>query len=440
MSRAEAGRSTWRNWGRSVLAHPLGVEIPGDEGEVADILTRARRDGLTVRPVGAGHSFTPVAATDGISLRLDRFSGVRSVDEATGLVRVGAGTRLYDLRGPLAARGLALENMGDIETQTVAGAISTGTHGTGRDFTGLAAQVTGLSLVLANGDAVECSSSERPELFQAARVGLGALGILTEVTLRCVPSFLLQADERPEPLAGVLENFDEIIGSADHVEFYWFPHTTTALVKRNHRLPMTGVPDPLPRWRSVLDDEILSNGVFGLTCGLGTAFPAAIPPVNRLAARLTGNRRFTDSSQEVFTSPRRVRFREMEYAIDREALPQALSEIGRLIGRMNWRISFPLEIRVAAADEVWLSTAYRRASAYVAVHRYHREPFAGYFLAVQEILLAYGGRPHWGKLHTLAAAQFRDRYPRFDDVLAVRDRVDPGRLFRNAHLDRVLGH
>ncbi|MET3807420.1 L-gulonolactone oxidase [Nakamurella sp. UYEF19] len=413
--------------------------MPADEGEVAEVLTRAKRDGLTVRPVGAGHSFTPIAATDGISLRLDRLAGVRSVDAAAGLVRLGAGTRLYDLRGPLAAHGLALENMGDIETQTVAGAISTGTHGTGNDFTGLAAQVKALRLVLANGDMVDCCETERPELFQAARLGLGALGVLTEVTLRCVPAFLLEADERPEPLAAVLENFDQIMAGADHVEFYWFPHTSTALVKANRRLPATAQPDPLPRWRSVLDDEILSNGVFGLTCGLGTLMPQVIPPVNRLAARLIGNRRFTDSSQEVFTSPRRVRFREMEYAIDREALPQALSEIRNLIKARGWRISFPLEIRVAAADEVWLSTAYRRASAYVAVHRYRRDPFAGYFLAVQEILLAYGGRPHWGKLHTLDAGQFRERYPRFDDVLAVRDEVDPDRLFRNAYLDRVLG-
>ena len=279
----------------------------------------------------------------------------------------------------------------------------------------------------------------RPDLFAAARIGLGAFGVLTEVTLRCVPAFLLAADEHPEPLASVLENFDEITGSAEHVEFYWFPHTDAALVKSNRRLPGDSQPHRLPRWRSLLDDEVTSNGVFALTCGVGWLVPRVIPTVNSAAAKLVSVRKFTDHSQAVFTSPRRVRFREMEYAIDRGALPQAIADIKAMIARKGWRISFPLEIRVTAADDIWLSTAYQRPSAYIAVHRYYREPFADYFLGVQEILLRYGGRPHWGKLHTLDAEQLDGRYPRFRDVQAVRASVDPGGLFRNPYLDRVLG-
>ncbi len=434
-----ATQTVWRNWGRSVVAHPTRVEMPADEFELQTVLARAQRDGLTVRPIGAGHSFTPIAATDGISLRLDRLSGLRSVDLASGLVRLGAGTRLWELPALLGPYGLALENMGDIDTQTIAGAISTGTHGTGRHFTGIAGQVTALRLVLADGSVVCCSATDRPDLFAAARIGLGAFGILTEVTLRCVPAFLLAADEHPEPLAAVLENFDEITGSAEHVEFYWFPHTDVALVKSNRRLPGDCQPHRLPRWRAVLDDEVTSNGVFALTCGAGWLMPQVIPTVNAAAAKLVSVRKFTDHSQAVFTSPRRVRFREMEYAIDREALPQAISDIDGMISRKGWRISFPLEIRVAAADDVWLSTAYQRPSAYIAVHRYYRESFAEYFLAVQEILLGYGGRPHWGKLHTLDAQQLAERYPRFDEVRAIRAAVDPGGLFRNPYLDRVLG-
>ncbi len=403
------------------------------------MLARAERDGLTVRPVGAGHSFSPIAATDGVSLRMDLLSGLRAVDTATGLVTLGAGTRLRHLPALLRPHGLALQNMGDIDTQTISGAISTGTHGTGSDFTGLAAQITGFRLVTANGQAVECSAATRPELFAAAGIGLGAFGVLTEVTVQCVPSFLLAADEHPEPLSAVLENFDEIASSADHVEFYWFPHTDTALVKSNRRLPADAEPQPLPRWRAVLDDEVMSNGVFALTCSAGWLAPAIVPGINTVAAKLVSVRKFTDDSQVVFTSPRRVRFREMEYAIDRDFLPQAIADIRKMIGSKGWRISFPLEIRVAAADDVWLSTAYQRPSAYVAVHRYYREPFAEYFLAVQQILLGYGGRPHWGKLHTLDTEQLREKYPRFDDVCAVRAAVDPGGLFRNDYLDRVLG-
>ena len=227
--------------------------------------------------VGAGHSFTPIAATDGISLRLDRLSGLRSVDVPSGTVCLGAGTRLSELPALLRPHGLALENMGDIDTQTVAGAISTGTHGTGHEFTGIAGQVTALRLVLADGSVVSCSAQDRPDLFAAARIGLGVFGVLTEVTLRCVPAFLLAADEHPEPLPSVLENFDEITGSAEHVEFYWFPHTDVALVKSNRRVPGDSMPDRLPRWRSVLDDEVTSNGVFALTCAAGWLVPRDHP-------------------------------------------------------------------------------------------------------------------------------------------------------------------
>jgi FAD-linked oxidoreductase len=429
----------WRNWGRSFVADPRRTEIPHDEEEVVALLARAERDGLPVRPVGAGHSFTPLAQTDGVTVRLDRLSGLRTVDHATGAVRVRAGTRLRDLTPLLAAHGLALENMGDIDSQTVAGAISTGTHGTGRDYVGLAGQVTGLRMVLADGSVSDCSPTQQPELFQAGRVGLGALGILTEVTLRCVPSFRLAADEHPEPLAHVLANFDVITSSAEHVEFYWFPHTTTALVKSNRRRPADASGGELPRWRTILDDEVMANGVFGLTCAAGWIAPQVVPLVNRAAAKLVGAREFTDQSAAVFTSPRRVRFREMEYAIDRAVVPEAIRDIQTLIARQGWRISFPLEIRTAAADDVWLSTAYQRPSAYIAVHRYFREPFTEYFLAVQDVLLRYGGRPHWGKLHTLDADRLRQIHPRFDDWIAVRDAVDPGRRFRSPHLDRLIG-
>lgn len=435
----EAAGPVWRNWGRSVSAVPARIECPGSDDEVGDLLIRAERDGLRVRPVGSGHSFTPIAATDGVLVRLEKMAGIRAVDHHTGEVRVGAGTVLRDLCRDLRRHGLGLANMGDIDTQTVAGAISTGTHGTGVRHTGLSAQVSALRLVLADGTALDCSANDHPDLFQAARLGLGAFGILTEVTLACPPAFLLAADEYRVPLDRVLGHFSDIVGAADHVEFYWFPHTATALVKSNRRLPVDHGADPLPRWRALWDDEVMSNGLFGLTCALGTVAPRMVPAVNAAAAALLSRRTYTDHAPAVFTSPRRVRFREMEYAIDFAALPAALVEIRDLIARNRWRISFPLEIRAAAADDVWLSTSSGRRSAYIAVHRYHREPFAAYFLAVEQILLRYGGRPHWGKLHTLNADQLRQRYPRFDEVTTVRDAVDPGGRFRNCYLDRVLG-
>ena len=429
--------SGWQNWGRSVRSAPAVVCAPGDEEELRKALARAASGRQQVRAVGAGHSFTPIAATDGMQLRLDRLSGVLRVSGTE--VTLGAGTRLRDLPALLGPWGLALENMGDIDSQTIAGAINTGTHGTGRDFTGIAGQVTGLRLMLADGTTLDCTAEQHPELFQAARIGLGAFGILTQVTIRCAPAFLLQATESPEPLAAVLAGFDGITAGADHVEFYWFPHTGTALVKRNRRLPVGAEPNPLPAWKELLDDEIVANGVFQIACGVGSLVPALVPPINRLAAGLVSERTFTDSSQAVFTSPRRVRFREMEYGIDLDSAAMAIEEIRALIARRGWRISFPLEVRTAAADQVWLSTAYRRPTAYIAAHRYFREGFAEYFLALEQILLRHGGRPHWGKLHTLGADQFAERYPRFDQVRRIRAEVDPDGLFGNPYLRRVFG-
>ncbi|MGI8415215.1 MAG: D-arabinono-1,4-lactone oxidase [Nakamurella sp.] len=433
-------RSTsWQNWGRSAAADFAEVAMPQDTDAVVALVRRAAAAGLKIRPLGAGHSFTPLGVTAGISVRLDRLSGVLAADPTTGLVTLGAGTRLHDLPRLLQPHGLALQNLGDIDTQTIAGAIGTGTHGTGAGFTGIADQVRGLTIVLADGSVLECSADTEPDLFQAARIGLGAFGVVTAVTLQCVPTFVLAADEHPEPLESVLQNWSAVATSADHVEFYWFPHTEVALVKRNTRLPASAPREPLPHWRFLLDDELVSNGLFELTNRMLTVVPAATAPVNRLAAKLISDRRYSADSQRVFNSPRRVRFREMEYAVPRELLPDTLRQVRKLIDSTGWRIPFPLEIRVAAADDVWLSTAYRRDSAYLAVHQYHRRPFAEYFLGVEQILAAAGGRPHWGKLHTMDAAELAARYPRFADVQQVRDRVDPDRLFGNDHLRRVLG-
>ncbi len=432
-------RSTWRNWGRSASARFAEAAAPHDETEVSAVLHRAAAAGLPVRPMGAGHSFTPIAATHGISVRLDRMSGLRRVEVDSGRVTLGAGTRLRDLPDLLEPYGLALENMGDIDHQSIAGAISTGTHGTGANFTGIAGQVVGLRIALADGRVVDCSEAERPDLFKAARVGLGAFGVLTEVTVQCVPAFLLAADEHPERLDAVLDGFADRMCAADHVEFYWFPHTDTALVKANRRLPLDADRNPVPRWRSLVDDELLANGVFAGTCLAGVVAPRVVPSVNRLAAQMVSDRSYVDLSHRVFTAPRRVRFREMEYAVPRAELPDVVRAIRTLISARGWRISFPLEIRVAAADDVWLSTAYQRPTAYIAVHRYYREPFAEYFTAVEDLLVGVAGRPHWGKLHTRDAEYLEDAYPRFADVQRVRAEVDPGGLFANPYLDRVLG-
>jgi FAD-linked oxidoreductase len=339
----------------------------------------------------------------------------------------------------LAPHGLAMENLGDIDRQTISGATSTGTHGTGARFGGLATQIAALTLVTAGGALLHVSQTENPELFDAARLGLGALGVVVDITVACVPAFKLHAVERPEPLAAVLDDFEARATEPDHFELYWFPHTSTALTKTNQRLPMDAESKPLNRFKRWVDDDLMSNQVFAGVCHLGRMIPAAVPPVNRLAQRLTNNREFTDVSTSVFTTKRRVRFREMEYALPRPAIPEVLRDIEALIARKRWRISFPLEVRVAAPDDIWLSTAYRRDTGYIAIHRFYKEDFHEYFRGVEEVFRAHEGRPHWGKLHYQDAASLSQRYPRFNDFVSARKRLDPTGLFTNDYLDRVLG-
>jgi len=429
----------WRNWGRTVSARPTQWALPETTEHVSALVGQAAKADLRVKAVGSGHSFTPIAATDGVLLQLDRLSGILAIDPETSQVRVGAGTTLHDLNLSLWSAGLALPNLGDIDEQTLAGAISTGTHGTGAAFNGLASAVIGLQIVLADGTVVDCDAQTEPELFSAARIGLGALGILTEVTLQCVPAYLLLAIEEPGLLPELEGSLDTFMESADHVEFYWFPHTDRLLTKRNARIPLTAAQQPLPRWRAWLDDEFLSNKVFGALNWVASKAPAIVPTLNSVSSRALSRRTYTAPSYAVFASSRKVRFKEMEIAFPRTNLPQVLAELVSMVRRSGLRLPFPVEVRCAQADDVWLSTAYQQQTAYLAIHQYYRMPHEAYFDAFEEIAGHFGGRPHWGKMHGLSAPELRQRVPRLDDFIAVRDRFDPQRRFSNDYLDRILG-
>jgi FAD-linked oxidoreductase len=327
--------------------------------------------------------------------------------------------------------------MGDIMEQTVAGAVSTGTHGTGRDSGAVAGQITALELVTADGSVLTCSADERPEVFAAARVGLGALGVISAVTFAVEPVFLLTAREEPMPFDRVMADFDALVADNEHFEFYWFPHTGNCNTKRNNR--SRGPAAPLPAVRGWIDDELLSNGVFKAACAVGKAAPAAIPGIARISSRALSARTYTDIPYKVFTSPRRVRFVEMEYAVPREAAVEAVRAVKAMVERSDLRVSFPVEVRVAPADDITLSTASGRDSAYIAVHMYRGSRYREYFTAVEEIMVGHEGRPHWGKMHSRDADYLREVYPRFGEFTRLRDRLDPGRLFANDYLRRVLG-
>jgi FAD-linked oxidoreductase len=429
----------WTNWAGTASAEPQRVHTPRDVDEIARAVTGAAVDGRRVRARGSGHSFTPIAVADSDAIDLSHWTGITSADAETGLVTVRSGTTLRALNTELDRLGLALANLGDIDAQTIAGAVSTGTHGTGARLGGLATQIAALDLVLADGSVVTCSPQLRPDLFAAARVGLGALGIIATVTLRCETSFALSARERPEPIEEVLDGFDRSAEENDHFEFYWFPYGHHALVKRNNRLEAGTEPRPLGRVRRFLEYEVTENLAFGAVCRLGRAVPGLVRPLGRLSSNLLSVREYSDLSHRVFVTRRGVRFVESEFAVPRDTVHTVLHELRALLPRLRNPVMFPVEVRVAAADDIWLSTAYGRDSAYIAIHQFLGMPYREYFAAFASIAGAVGGRPHWGKLHDLDAAALRLRYPRFDDFLRVRKEVDPDGVFTNAYVDRVLG-
>ncbi|MFG2645592.1 D-arabinono-1,4-lactone oxidase [Streptomyces sp. NPDC048370] len=432
-----AASSPWRNWAGNVTSRPAREVRPASVEELADVIRTAAEDGLRVKTVGTGHSFTSIAATDGVLIRPDLLTGIRRIDREEMTVTVESGTPLKRLNVALAREGLSLTNMGDIMEQTVAGATSTGTHGTGRDSASIAAQIRELELVTADGRLLTCSRKENPELFAAARIGLGALGVVTAITFAVEPVFLLTAREEPMTFDRVTSEFDALHAENEHFEFYWFPHTDNCNTKRNNR--SAGPAAPPGRVSAWIDDELLSNGVFQLACSVGRAVPPVIPSIAKVSSRALSARTYTDIPYKVFTSPRRVRFLEMEYALPREAAVAALREVKAMVERSPLKVSFPVEVRTAPADDIALSTASGRETAYIAVHLYKGTPHRAYFTAVERIMTAHGGRPHWGKVHTRDAAYFSEVYPRFAEFTELRDRLDPDRLFANDYLRRVLG-
>jgi FAD-linked oxidoreductase len=428
----------WRNWAGDEGCTPAATERPGTVADVVAALERAAAAGERVRAVGSGHSFTDVACSDGRLLSLGRMNRVLDVDRASGFVRVEGGITINALSAALASHGLAFENLGDIDVQTIAGAISTATHGTGARLRNIAAQVEEIELVLADGSTLTCSARDAdPARYLAARVGVGSLGVITAVTLRAVPAFTLRGVDAPAPLGETLDRLEQLGEENDHFELYVFPHCETALTRTNNRVEE--VPRPRSRGRAYAEDVLLTNHAFHAFCRAGRAFPRWIPQFNRTVTRLAGSSVRVDRSDRIFASPRLVRFTEMEYALPREHTAEAVRRVLALVPERGFHVPFPLEVRLVAPDDALLSPVHERPSGYVAVHMFRGMAWEPYFRAVEAIMDDYGGRPHWGKRHFQTAATLRPRYPRWDEWQAVRARLDPRGRFANAYAERVLG-
>jgi L-gulonolactone oxidase len=427
----------WRNWAGDQRCRPIAIERIANRDELSAGVASATAAGRRVRVAGSGHSFTDAACTDGVMLDVGGMGHVLDVDRSSGLVRVEAGIVIGDLAERLAGHGLAMENQGDIDHQTIAGAISTATHGTGVRFQNLSAQVEALELALPDGSIEAIHAGSDPGGLLAARAGLGALGALYSVTLRTVPAYTIRRVDRPLPLAEALARLDELVDRNDHFEFYAFPHTETAIARESERTDEP--PRPGSRSREFLQEVVLENWLVDGYARVGRRFPSRIPAMARFLARQVGRSVKVDASHRVFASERRVRFTEMEYGIPREHGAEALRRVFQLIDERGFRVSFPIEVRFVAADDVMLSPSHARDTCYIAVHMYRGTEWEPYFRGVEEIMDSYGGRPHWGKRHFQTAESLEPRYPHWADFQRVRARLDPEGVFANAYTDRVLG-
>jgi len=424
----------WKNWAGDQTCTPTHRAMPGTVDEVAATVSAAAARGEVVRVVGAGHAFGDNVVTDGTLISLDNLTGLHHVDRATGLVRVAAGTRLFEVNRLLDAHGLALANLGDINVQSAAGAISTATHGTGSKLGNLATLVESLELVTADGSVLELTGDD----LRAGRVSVGALGVVTAYTLRTVPSFRLLEERGKLPLSEVLANLDAYADGNDHFEFFWFPHAHEVMSKVINRTDEPA--HARSRVGAYVDEVLVENHALGLICRAGRRFPGRIPALNRVVTRLGSTSTRVGVSHHVFSSPRRVRFTETEWAFPREACVDAFKEIATRIDRHGFAVNFPLEVRFVAADtESMLSPSYGRETAYIAAHMFQGMAWQGFFDVVTDIAADFGARPHWGKRHTLDAAALSRRYPEWDAFQEVRRRLDPDGVFANAHVRRIFG-
>lgn len=426
----------WSNWTGDQTCTPAARVRPANTEEVVAAVKLAAQRDWEVRVAGAGHSFTDAVLTDGLLLSLERMDRVLEIDPETGLVKVEAGITLRMLSEILAANGLALPNMGDVDVQSIAGATATGTHGTGRLLPNLSAALQSIDLVLADGSVLQVDDVGDLETMRAARVAIGSLGVITSVTVQTVPAFTLRGVDAPLPVEEVLDRLDDLVDSNDHFEFFTFPHSPLALTRRNNRVDEP--PRPPSKAGAWANDILVGNHAFGVLCRLGRRFPSAIPMINRLVSRLAGERTRIDRSDRIFASPRLVRFTEMEYALPRSHAVEAVRAVRNLSEQRRFHVSFPLEVRFVASDDAFLSPTQGHEACYIAVHAFQGMEWEPYFRAVEGIMDGFDGRPHWGKRHFQTAGTLRARYPEWERFAAVRKRLDPDGRFANAYVQKVL--
>lgn len=424
-----------KNWSKFIQWKPGQVAYPESELAIQQLILAAAESNQKIRVIGSGHSFNPLWTTKDILISLDKYRGLTDIDTRANIASFRAGTKLYQLTEILHAHGLALENMGDIDRQSIAGAISTGTHGTGVGFGTMSTQVIRLKIINGKGEVIICSADQDPELFKCAQISLGALGVITEFTLQCVAQFKMELAIQPDSLEAVLNSYQELNTQNRNFEFYWFPNTIRVMTKQARLTEKSVDRNSI---KSFFQDYILENMGYQVINEVARIFPTRTIALSKFSARTVSKVQKVNYSHKVFTTPRWVRFNEMEYNIPVEAFEEVVREITSWVNKNNRTVLFPIEHRFVKADDILLSPAYQRDSAYIACHVYYKKDFRAYFEVLEKIFLKYDGRPHWGKIHTLEAPEFKNKYPRFSAFVSTMEKHDPHQIFLNDYLMKIF--
>lgn len=397
--------NAWSNWSGNVSCVPVSIEKPSSEEQLSTLLRESNRE---VRVAGTGHSFTPLCATDGMLLSLENMHGILATDSQSCEATIWAGTPISQIGAPLLAVGLALQNQGDIDKQSLAGAIATGTHGTGLSLGNLSSQVTALRLVLATGEVLTCSETVEPEIFKAAQVSLGMLGLVSQITVKALPAYRLHERTWASDVETCFAQLDSLVQTHRHCEFFWLPRYNQCAMKTLH--PTEEEPRGQPT------DPFAAPGT-----------------IERYALSER-----VDWSYRVFPSERNARFNEMEFSIALQDGPSCFEEIRQLMRTKYPDIIWPIEYRTVAADDSYLSPAFGRSSVAISVHQSYKLPYEAFFADVEAIFRNYHGRPHWGKIHWHTARDLQDLYPMWQQFHEIRQRLDPAGRFMNAYLRHIM--
>ena len=425
-STAMAQSTPWRNWSGGLSCQPQGRYDISGEDQLVELLKRTTGP---IRPVGSGHSFSPLVPTDGHLVVTDQLNGILEYDNKSMEATFGAGSRLGDLGAPLNEIGQGMLNLPDIDRQTVAGATATGTHGTGLNFNSLSGYITALRLITPNGDIKDIDASDG-DLFDAARVNVGALGVVTQIRMQNRAAYKLKKREWTAPTEDILANFDELAAGHRHFEIFPLVYSDFSLV-----LQIDESEEPIGQTIIPAEEVTLADL---RPLGIDAA-PAEKLAMNNALAMNAQVSEAVDLSYKLLSNVRSNPFNEMEYSVPAEVGADCVREILKTIYDEAIDVAFPLEYRYVKPESPWLSMAYGdEPHAAISIHRTAGEDYRPYFDIIEPIFWKYGGRPHWGKIHSLGHTELSQLYPRYEDFIAIRESLDPNGRMLNEHLKKLF--